>query len=242
MRTISTASSSGTASWTRGRARGGRGRTAAVTAPSGRSPAARDPPQHPGRRAARPGDRAAIGEQHPRRRAPRVARDPAAGMGGGPGQVEPREAGDPVAGQGRRRPEGEHAGQAHLHVHDVATGERQFALQLERRLYVQPLYRVGEARREAVHGRDQPLRLGVGQHVPVRAVGERVRVPLAPDRDDVLPGWGERVVARREAHGERNRGPRQPAGPPVAVRGREVGPVGAEQLQAVRRLVEGNAG
>ena len=80
-------------------------------------------------------------------------------------------------------------------------------------------------------------RLRLGERVPVGAVGDRVRVPLAPDRDDVLSRRREGVVARREAHGQRDRGAREPAGLPVAVRGREVGAVGAEQLQPVRRLV-----
>ena len=85
----------------------------------------------PGRGGPGAAEGAPVGQQHPGRRPARSCPTPRRrdAWRRRPGRGRAGRA--PVARERRRRPEAEHAGQPHLHVHDVATRQRQFALQLQ---------------------------------------------------------------------------------------------------------------
>jgi hypothetical protein len=86
--------------------------------------------------------------------------------------------------------------------------------------------------------------LGLGEVVPVGAVGQRVRVPLPPDGDDVLPG-GARVSSLAEKHIASGTG-RAAAGRPPSRRAPRRGRPGrcraAAALRAPARVDAGIAG
>ena len=101
-----------------------------------------------------------------------------------------------VARPAGHRPHHEHLVQAHLAVEDVAAGDAEAALQIERRQHLPVLDDRADVRRVLLDQRDHAVGERLAQFVP-RAFAQRVRRVLQEDPHDVLAGRRERRVVHR---------------------------------------------
>ena len=116
-------------------------------------------------------------------------------------------------------------------MHHVGPQQPQLALDVQRRLHVPVLDRLGEARREALDLRDDAVGLAVLDVVPVLAVAQLVRVPLRPEADVVPARRCDRRVDRAEGHREHGWLPGRDAAGEVAIGSAQLVAVAGEQLE-----------
>ena len=113
-------------------------------------------------------------------------------MRAGAAQIQAAD-GRPVARPARHRAHREHLVQAHLAVEDVAAGDAEAALQVERRQHLPVLDDGADVGRVLLDQRDHAVAERLAQFVP-GALAQRVGRVLQEDAHDVLAGRGERGV------------------------------------------------